>query len=120
MLVSSTSSYTFAKKKKIPLSESELTFSPDQFGVSPGVHVQDLTYTFNNPIQPAPFKKAQDALQNAVVSFVQTGVAKYEEGRPFPVWGSERDIVNITSSGGELSQSRVNTTRCAWWRDFEG
>lgn len=94
-------------------------FSPiDQFAVSPGIHIQDLTYTFNSRVTPAPFPKAQRDMQQAIASFVLTGVPSLGNGTVFPRWGEDRSMVEITTNGGQIANSQVNETRCAWWSDL--
>lgn len=86
--------------------------------MSPGFHVQDLGYTFNNPYAPAAYPEAQDSLQTAIVSFVQKGVPMMKNGQRFPHPGMQRALVNITSTAEKVVSSRVNATRCAWWGDL--
>ncbi|KAI8724080.1 Carboxylic ester hydrolase [Fusarium sp. LHS14.1] len=45
-----------------------------RFDVTPGLHFQDLKYTFNDPQSPANRPIAQDILQTALTSFVMNGV----------------------------------------------
>lgn len=88
----------------------------DEFGVSPGFHVQDLSYTFGNASKPAPFPEAQESLQLAIGSFAQGGVPLLKSSESFPLFGNEKMIVNITSEGREPSvRTLVNQTRCDWW-----
>lgn len=85
----------------------------------PGLHGQDVAYTFNNPASPPLSTEAQNVLQQAIASFAVTGVPRATiegEERAFPMWGSEGALVNITLSGAYLSRSRVNETRCRWWK----
>ncbi|KAL7786970.1 alpha/beta-hydrolase [Trichoderma ceciliae] len=88
-----------------------------EFSISPGFHIQDLKYTFNDPTSPAPWPKAQDALQEAIVTFVQGGVPEFDGHKSFPHLGSHSTIVNITSQGPIETTSKVNGTRCDWWAD---
>ena len=97
----------------------EMLTAADEFGVSPGFHTQDLDYTFGNPFSPAPFPAAQDGLQTAIVSFVQTGTPMTTIGRKFPHPGMHGALVNITGSGEVLAESKVNATRCAWWGNMD-
>ena len=84
--------------------------------MSPGLHIQDLSYTFGRKVAPAPIPEAQAHLQRAIASFVQTGVPLFESGKEFPVFGDEGTVVNITSEGTATpALSTVNQTRCDWW-----
>ena len=89
----------------------------DEFAVTPGLHGQDLAYTFNNPTSPAFVPAAQDALQQAIVSFTIDGVPKIDGIGPFPRWGADQRLVNITSDGNSISRGGINETRCRWWRE---
>ncbi|KAI3327863.1 alpha/beta-hydrolase [Xylariaceae sp. AK1471] len=87
-----------------------------EFSVTPGFHIQDLRYTFED-YSPIPAPAAREVLQQAIVSFVLQGSPKIKSlPKPgFPHWGSEQKLVNITNTGAEVSSSRPNATRCAWW-----
>jgi hypothetical protein len=87
----------------------------DEFGISPGFHIQDLKYTFNDPTSPAPWPKAQDALQEAIITFVQGGVPEFVDHKAFPHIESHSTIVNITTQGAVEATRDVNATRCEWW-----
>ncbi|KAL6900031.1 Alpha/Beta hydrolase protein [Trichoderma evansii] len=95
-----------------------LHFEGYEFGISPGFHIQDLKYTFNDPTSPAPWPKAQDALQEAIVTFVQGGVPEFTNHKAFPHLGSHGTIVNITSQGAVETTRNVNATRCEWWANL--
>ncbi|KAF5618588.1 carboxylesterase family [Fusarium sp. NRRL 52700] len=85
-----------------------------EFGVSPGFHIQDLSYTFGTPA--AAIRPSQKSLQLAIASFVLKGVPVLEGGKEFPIFGDEGLLVNITAAGAVTSvPSNVNQTRCEWW-----
>ncbi|CAM1505200.1 Fc.00g108370.m01.CDS01 [Cosmosporella sp. VM-42] len=94
-----------------------------EFNVAPGLHIQDLTYTFNNPTSPAFKPKAQDILQTAITSFVINGTPVSKAGscpEQFPHWGSDKTLVSINGDGIKISTNNVNETRCAWWQNALG
>lgn len=67
----------------------------DQFDVTPGLHTQDLGYTFYDPAG-APFvPAAQETLQNAITSFVVRGIPALDHTgtQTFPRWGSHKTLV---------------------------
>jgi hypothetical protein len=97
---------------------TSLYATPDEFGVSPGFHIQDLKYTFNDPTSPAPWPKAQDALQEAIITFVQGGVPRFTDHKAFPHLGSHGTIVNVTSQGAVETIRNLNATRCEWWANL--
>ncbi|CAJ0554867.1 Ff.00g133800.m01.CDS01 [Fusarium sp. VM40] len=85
-----------------------------EFGVSPGFHIQDLSYTFGNPA--TAIRPSQKSLQLAIASFVLKGVPVLEGGKEFPVFGDEGLLVNITAVGAVPSVlNNLNQTRCKWW-----
>ncbi|KAF5021002.1 hypothetical protein F66182_6933 [Fusarium sp. NRRL 66182] len=85
-----------------------------EFGVSPGFHIQDLSYTFGTPA--TAMRPSQKSLQLAIASFVLKGVPILEGGKDFPIFGDEGLLVNITAAGAAPSvPNNVNQTRCEWW-----
>ncbi|KAM0549148.1 hypothetical protein ACHAPJ_009603 [Fusarium lateritium] len=91
-----------------------------RFNVTPGLHTQDLKYTFNDPQSPAIRPVAQDILQTAVTSFVVNGVPQSKNGYTdkFPHWGVDQTLVSINNDGARVGPSTVNETRCGWWRSL--
>lgn len=91
----------------------------DEFSVTPGLHGQDLTYTFNDYKTPARYPEAQSALQQIISSFMITGVPTVQSqsyNGALPLWGVGGDMVNITEAGVQQTKNDVNETRCAWWQ----
>uniref|UniRef100_A0A8H7TW17 Carboxylic ester hydrolase n=1 Tax=Bionectria ochroleuca TaxID=29856 RepID=A0A8H7TW17_BIOOC len=85
-----------------------------EFGVSPGFHIQDLSFTFGTTATAA--RPSQKSLQLAIASFVLKGVPVLEGGKEFPVFGDEGLLVNITAAGAVPSvPNNINQTRCEWW-----
>jgi hypothetical protein len=83
--------------------------------VTPGLHTQDLRYTFDD-YAPSPAPLAKQILQQSLASFVVNGVpsaAGLED--EIPRWGSDEELVRIAKDGGAIVSSQVNETRCAWW-----
>ncbi|TQV99795.1 acetylcholinesterase [Cordyceps javanica] len=90
-----------------------------EFAVTPGVHTQDLAYTFDDPYSPPALAQARETLVSAITSF-----AVY--GRPdlvvdgnkmhFPSWGANKQQVTIGDKGSAVTRSTVSEKRCAWWR----
>lgn len=89
----------------------------DEFG-SPGLHTQDLKYTFNDPANPAFHKNMQDIMQTALASFVVNGKPVSRKGdAPWPKWGRDQKLVTLNETGAGLGRNSVNATRCKWWQD---
>ncbi|KAF4966556.1 hypothetical protein FSARC_5798 [Fusarium sarcochroum] len=91
-----------------------------RFDVTPGLHIQDLKYTFNDPQSPAFKPVAQDILQTALTSFVVNGVPQIKDGciDKFPHWGVDQTLVSINNDGARIAANTVNETRCDWWRSL--
>ncbi|KAH8664467.1 Alpha/Beta hydrolase protein [Xylariales sp. PMI_506] len=93
-----------------------------EFSVPPGVHIEDLFYTFNDPSAPALYPTTQSIHQQALISFAVNGVpmTKNVSGLAttfrYPQWGTDQTLVNLTSTGAQLTKSDINQTRCDWWQ----
>lgn len=90
-----------------------------QFSIQPAYHAQDLAYTFDGPDGPVPFPDAKDAMQGAIVSFVQTGTPKMADGAQYPRWGAQGLMVNVTAEETYVAGNGVNKTRCDWWASLD-
>ncbi|KAG8352452.1 hypothetical protein FVEN_g9511 [Fusarium venenatum] len=91
-----------------------------RFNVTPGLHTQDLKYTFNDPQSPAFEPVAQDILQTVLTSFTMSGSPKLRNKytMEFPPWGGQGDVISINGQGVEKTLNVVNETRCAWWHNL--
>ncbi|KAF4345642.1 carboxylesterase family [Fusarium beomiforme] len=70
---------------------------------TPGLHTQDLNYTFNDPQGPASKLVAQGILQAALTSFVVNGIP--EDGRSiykFRCWRVKQIIVSIREDSAKI------------------
>ncbi|RGP69680.1 carboxylesterase family [Fusarium sporotrichioides] len=90
------------------------------FHITPGLHTQDLKYTFNDPQSPVFQPVAQDVLQTVLTSFTVSGFPELSSryAIDFPSWGTEGNVVGINGQGVEKTLNAVNETRCAWWHRF--
>ncbi|KAH6989796.1 Alpha/Beta hydrolase protein [Ilyonectria sp. MPI-CAGE-AT-0026] len=102
------------------------------FAVPPGVHAQDVPYTFyNGPetrvggITPPPTTSAEISiagiLQNWIATFVTRGTPRADGVRPFKPYGSDANVlvmgVNATSNAPDISRgidAAFVPGRCAW------
>jgi hypothetical protein len=89
----------------------------DEFAVPPGLHSEDLTYTFNPVTSPAFAPIAQRLLQESIVSFTFNGVPQNDIVGAFPLWNSGHQDVRITANSSDIISSTINATRCSWWQD---
>ncbi|KAJ6782487.1 hypothetical protein PWT90_05290 [Aphanocladium album] len=90
-----------------------------EFAVSPGVHTQDLAYTFDDPYSPPARTQARETLVSAIISFAVYGrpdLIVDGNSKHFPTWGSKKQQVTIGDEGSSVTHSTVNEKRCAWWR----
>ncbi|KAJ3492800.1 hypothetical protein NLG97_g5135 [Lecanicillium saksenae] len=90
-----------------------------EFGVSPGVHTQDLAYTFDDPYSPPALAQARETLVSAITNFAVYGrpdLIVDGQAKHFPSWGSTKQQVTIGDRGSTVTHSAVNEKRCAWWR----
>ena len=93
------------------------------FSVPPGLHGQDVSYTYFNgdtstsddgsPVNAT----VAHALQDYLTSFAMNGNPN-EAGVPyFPMYGSNSTIVNVgTSNLGGILMDTVANSRCDWWQ----
>lgn len=117
MLVSTPFNYC---SKYIPRRKHSLTpCAAGQFSIQPAYHTQDVAYTFDGPGAPVPFPDAKDAMQGAIVSFVQTGTPKMKDGSQYPRWGAQGLMVNVTAEETYVTRNGVNKTRCDWWASLD-
>ncbi|KAB2578069.1 Carboxylesterase patB [Lasiodiplodia theobromae] len=100
------------------------------FGVSPGIHGQDVPYTYYNPDTPqtdggsslafagAVNETVAFVLQDYITSFATHGIPESAvDGLPeFPVYGKEASAVRLTESGINVTKDEVANERCRWWQ----
>ena len=93
-----------------------------EFSLPPGLHTQDLTFTF------AFGAKTRAPLNATVATAMQEYLSSFAiHGRPtaraarllsIPVYGSKRTLVNLTDYGIAIAKDRTSAHRCAWWQQF--
>jgi len=97
-----------------------------RFSVTPGIHAQDLLYTFypttltgyNLPLS-VPDVDAK-AFQSYFISFAIHGdpnTARMSGSVPFPLFGSSENIVDVSLAGfAETTDDELPEDRCAFWQ----
>lgn len=93
----------------------------DEFAVTPGVHTQDLAYTFDDPYSPPVLRRAKETLVSAITSFAVYGrpdLIDNGEVKHFPSWGTNKQQVTIADEGSVVTRSTLREDRCAWWRSL--
>ena len=96
-----------------------------RFAVPPGLHGQDIGFTFAGgkvpagilgPNSPEQFKVAA-ALQDYIVTFTIDGRPRARNGAPaFPRYGSDAKVVVLDPAGIKLGTDDAASARCAWWQ----
>ena len=97
-----------------------------RFSVTPGIHAEDLLYTFypttltgyNLPLS-VPDVDAK-AFQSYFTSFAIHGdpnTARMSGSVPFPLFGSSENIVDVSLAGfAETTDDELPEDRCAFWQ----
>ena len=92
----------------------------DEFSILPGLHTQDLDYTFApyHGTKPKINVETAVALQQYITSFAVSGVpsSSINSREVFPMYGSGRRQMNLTAAGLIVGTSDINATRCDWWQ----
>ncbi|KAL3426049.1 carboxylesterase family protein [Phlyctema vagabunda] len=86
------------------------------FTVPPGLHGQDIPYTFYNGAAAINATVAR-TLQGYITSFAQTGDPNFAGAPSFPRYGANATTLDIDlSSSGTLVRDSVANDRCTWWQ----
>ena len=94
-----------------------------RFSVPPAKHAQDLSYTFYNGPNPSEVSSSgtfdqsiAEALQKYIVSFTATGVPSSNNLPVFPLWGKEKNLLDLNVTGIKVIKDDTANSRCAWWQ----
>lgn len=94
-----------------------------EFAVFPGIHGQDLNYTFyHGPNPTVTDPGVAMALQEYIVNFAVDGRPGKAGGASsmfpdFPLYGSEAQILSfVNGSDIYVTTDRAANARCAWWQ----
>ena len=90
-----------------------------EFAVPPGIHGQDLAYTFyNGPSASVTSKEVAELLQDYIVSFAMTGKPSSHAAGDATFYPYRRNddalILNVT--GPSVIRDPTANARCAWWQ----
>lgn len=86
------------------------------FSVPPGIHVQDLKYTFFNGETTAVNTAIAHDLQGWITRFVETGDPNAFWLPKFPKYGPRGLSMNLTEAGAFATEDRATRKRCSFWR----
>ena len=88
-----------------------------EFAVPPGLHGQDVAYTFaNGPSEEVVSPAVAAALQAYIVSFVEDGRPSATGIPRFPMYESESKVMVLNATSIEERTDPLASARCAWWQ----
>ncbi|PYI11748.1 carboxylesterase family protein [Aspergillus sclerotiicarbonarius CBS 121057] len=94
------------------------------FSVPPGLHSQDLAFTFYSHSQPGANvglfnEELALTMQDYIISFVRQGVPSSENATDWEVYGDDGQVLNM---GVEVAMTPdpVDKNRCRLWWDISG
>ncbi len=89
-----------------------------QFSVGPGLHGQDVAYTFfNGPSSSVQSDSAALALQQYITSFAINGSPSGNMSLPmFPLYGNSSQIIDLNATSITQIMDPVANYRCLWWQ----
>lgn len=89
------------------------------FDVPPGLHGQDIAYSFYTPGLPAPFvedKGLATEMQRYLTRFARTGDPNGGAGGvKIPEYSQAGAVLDIKSSGFKVVKDDAANPRCKWW-----
>ena len=88
-----------------------------QFSVPPGLHGQDVQYTFFNGPNPAVTSGSiAIALQEYITSFAIKGVPSGPSLPRFPLYTNATDIIDLNATSITTILDPIANQRCNWWQ----
>lgn len=91
-----------------------------QFSVFPGIHAQDVPYTFFNG-EPVDFigqpiiESVAEAMQRFFVDFAAYGTAGASTAAEIPMYGANATVLDISNSGFAIIADPAANSRCRFW-----
>jgi carboxylesterase type B len=88
-----------------------------RFSIPPGIHAQDLPYTFyNGPNQAVVNDTVALILQDYITSFAKTGVPASSLGPVFERYGKGAGLLNFGPDAILTTLDPAANERCQWWQ----
>lgn len=90
------------------------------FDVPPGLHGQDIAYSFYTPGLPAPYVKDEalaSEMQSYLTRFAKTGDPNGGSGVTIPKYQSASIVMDIEPGGFGLIKDDAANARCTWWAE---
>jgi carboxylesterase type B len=89
----------------------------DEFAVFPGIHGEDVPYTFANGNNPSIANLAiATAMQEYFTSFAINGVPKGQGIPRFPLYGAGSDAIEFNATSIHDIRDESANSRCLWWQ----
>ncbi|KAJ5117368.1 Alpha/Beta hydrolase protein [Penicillium atrosanguineum] len=89
-----------------------------RFSIPPGVHAEDLPYTFfNGPDQAVQNSTVALILQDYIVNFAKSGIPSSSIGPVFETHGDARSVQNIGLENILTTLDPAASERCQWWQN---
>ena len=89
------------------------------FDVPPGLHGQDIAYSFYTPGLPSPFvdnKTIAARMQGYLTRFARTGNPNGgSDNVVIPEYHTDDMVLDINEAGFEITKDDSANKRCAWW-----
>lgn len=85
------------------------------FDVSPGLHGQDVAYTFFNELSPAINTTVAMMLQRYITRFVTSGSPNGPDLPNFPPYGTNKSVLALGSASVDPMADPSATARAEWW-----
>jgi carboxylesterase type B len=88
-----------------------------RFSIPPGIHAQDLPYTFyNRPVQAVANNTVAVILQDYITSFAKTIIPASSLGPVFKSYGGGTGLLNFGPDAILTTLDPAANERCQWWQ----
>ena len=88
-----------------------------QFSIPPGLHGQDIPYTFFNGANNIVVSDSTAvALQEYITSFAIKGAPSGPSLPSFPLYGNDSEIQDLNVTSITQIKDPVANARCLWWQ----
>ncbi|RDL41634.1 uncharacterized protein BP5553_01613 [Venustampulla echinocandica] len=85
-----------------------------EFAIAPGIHGQDMAYTFATGPDPSIDYNVAKSLQQYITSFVDNGTPVAIGSPAFPKYGPDNKILKFGHTISQTTDPAANE-RCEWW-----
>lgn len=88
------------------------------FNIPPGLHGQDIAYSFYTPGLPAPFVETDSIatkMQGYLTRFAKTGSPNGDAEISLPEYREDSKVLDIKANSFEIARDDAANLRCQWW-----